>query len=289
MGSALFFLYALPRGGPGSAAALTWPRPALAAAALLLLIATVCGLLVQTALLAGSWAEGMEAASLEAVLGLDLGKAAAARAEIAAVALGLALAARSPTRALWLALGGLGTGAAVTIGWMGHGGASEGAGAWVHLAADMLHVVAAGIWLGALVVFVILFAAPNEKEPVEALDRALRRFSGVGSLLVGVLLATGLINGWYMVGPHHLSGLWTSDYGRLLTLKLVAFGGMLALAARNRFRLSPRLSADLARGASPGDGLSALRKSIGIEFALGLVALAAVAWLGTLVPPAAGG
>ena len=35
MGSALFFVYALPAHGPGSAASLRWSKPALAGAALL--------------------------------------------------------------------------------------------------------------------------------------------------------------------------------------------------------------------------------------------------------------
>jgi copper resistance protein D len=65
--------------------------------------------------------------------------------------------------------------------------------------------------------------------------RALERFSGVGTVLVGTLVATGLINSWFLVGPENVEGLLGTDYGLLLALKLALFAGMLALAGANRF------------------------------------------------------
>ena len=120
-----------------------------------------------------------------------------------------------------------------------------------------------------------------------ALHRALHGFSGVGTAVVAVLLATGAINGWFLVGLDHLNGLWTTAYGRLLSLKLVLFVVMLGLAAANRFHLTPALGRGLGAQDSEGAALAHLRRSVILETALGFGVLALVAWFGTLAPPAA--
>lgn len=109
--------------------------------------------------------------------------------------------------------------------------------------------------------------------------RALAAFSGVGPALVAVLVATGLVNGWLLVGWGPLAALAGSPYVRLLAIKLVLFAGMLALAALNRLRLT----AAVAREAEAA--LPALRASLAIETALGLAVLAVVAALGVTAPP----
>ncbi len=87
MGSALFFVYALPAQGVGSAASLRWSKPLLVSAALLLALATLAGLIAQTATLAGSLADALTRDSLTAVVTqMDLGKSAVARAALALVA-----------------------------------------------------------------------------------------------------------------------------------------------------------------------------------------------------------
>ena len=47
-GSSLFFLYALPKKGAGSAATMAWPRPLLLASASAVLAGCVLGFLAQT-------------------------------------------------------------------------------------------------------------------------------------------------------------------------------------------------------------------------------------------------
>jgi putative copper resistance protein D len=58
---------------------------------------------------------------------------------------------------------------------------------------------------------------------------------------------------------------------------------MLALAAVNRFRLTPSLIAAVERR-DPERTLKPLRRSIVLEFGLGIGILILVAWLGTLAP-----
>ncbi|MFX5578711.1 CopD family protein, partial [Acinetobacter baumannii] len=62
----------------------------------------------------------------------------------------------------------------------------------------------------------------------------------MGTLIVGSLVITGALNYWLIVGPT-VTGLFSSPYGQLLIAKLGLFGLMLALAAANRYRLSPLL------------------------------------------------
>jgi len=98
---------------------------------------------------------------------------------------------------------------------------------------------------------------------------------------------SGLINSWFMVGINRVADLWTTPYGKVLIGKLVVFLGMLALAASNRYFLTPRLGQAMKTDSSRSDALSALRRSILLETLAALVVLGLVAWLGTLAPPIA--
>lgn len=287
-GSSLFLVYALPASGAASAERARWPRRMLVSAALLLAASALLAIGAQSVLLSGSLAEGIKAETLLAVIsGMDLGKAAVVRAAVALMA-ALLLVLLRPSRLSWIAAGALGMIATASLAWMGHGAATEGPLGQLHLASDILHVVAAALWVGALIgFFSLLVVKRRTAEANEALYNALRRFSGVGSALVAVLVITGLINSWILVGANNLEGLWTTPYGQLLSLKLVLFLGMLVLAAANRFRLTPALTRANALGASEGALLS-LRRSISVESLLGFGVLFLVAWLGTLAPPASG-
>lgn len=288
LGSSLFFLYALPRAGAASAAQMPWARRLLLAGALLLGVSAVLGLLAQTSVMAGSIGEGLKRESLQAVIsGMDLGRAAVVRSLAAIAAAGLLLILR-PGRGAWAATAGLGALATASFAWMGHAAATEGGGKVLHLGADIAHAWAAAVWVGALVAFFLLLRVRSPSlEAAGALHRALHGFSGIGTLLVAVLLATGVVNSWFLVGPDRLEGLWTTPYGRLLCLKIAAFVGMLALAAANRFRHTPALAASLESSERQPQALAALRRSVALETGLGVAVLALVAWFGTMAPPSA--
>ncbi|MFZ3008266.1 MAG: copper homeostasis membrane protein CopD [Phenylobacterium sp.] len=287
-GSSLFLIYALPREGPGSGVELGWPRKVLAWAAGVVLAASVVGLLAHTSILAGSIREGMTASSLSAVMTtMSMGPSTLIRASAAALAL-VALQRRA-SRSTWWLCAGLGAVISVSFAWMGHGAATEGALGLLHLSADILHTLAAGAWIGALVAFFLLL---RPRAPSVILDgvlyKALHGFSGVGTGLVAMIVATGLVNSWFLVGPARISGLWTTPYGQLLSLKLLVFVSMLALAAANRFRLTPALGAAIDDGQASDHALGALRRSLLLETTLSILVLGLVAWLGTLAPVSAG-
>jgi copper resistance protein D len=123
----------------------------------------------------------------------------------------------------------------------------------------------------------------GQGEPIDNVDRILLRFSSMGYVAVATLVASGLINSWFLVGS--VSSLLTTLYGQILLAKLGLFGAMLALAAANRFWLVPRMIETRA-GASrdPSVWLGRLRYHVLGEQFLGLLVLLAVSVLGTMRP-----
>lgn len=287
MGSSLFFLYALPKSGAASAARLRWARPLLVSAAALLAGSSLLAIGVQASLFAGSFSAGFTGEAIGAVISfMDLGKAALLRSFVAALAVATLLV-LPPGRASWTVAAALGVVATASLPWMGHGAVTEGSVGLIHLTSAIVHALAAAIWIGALTAFVLLVlnrtAGPGE---YAALHTALRRFSGVGSVVVAALILTGLISGWILVGLDELPTLLTTPYGRLLSAKLVLFAAMLALAAANRFRLAPSFGRSLGDQLQTGPSMRALQRSVALEAALAFAVLILVAWLGTLAPPA---
>ncbi len=179
----------------------------------------------------------------------------------------------------------LAAGALSTLAWAGHGAMSEGEGAWLHLVADIAHLLVAGAWFGALVALVLVARQASgeaDAASVRLLADVSRGFARLGSMIVIVLFASGVANYIFVVGPD-VSGIFANTYGRLLLAKLGVFAGMLALAAANRFRFAPALARALQEG-DAASAVSTLRRSLRVETTLAVVVLVLVALLGTLDP-----
>jgi copper resistance protein D len=192
-------------------------------------------------------------------------------------------------RSSWLGLASLASAVAmVTLAWTGHGAMDEGTPGWQHLAADIVHLLAAGAWIGALFGLILLVMRGAKRIDVTHLrliHRALHGFGRVGPILVGTVILTGLINALFLIGPAKILSLAGDAYGRLLMAKLGLFGVMLGLASLNRFLLTPSLKRSI-EGRCYGDALGLLRRSLAFESGCALAILGLVAWLGTLEPPA---
>jgi hypothetical protein len=78
----------------------------------------------------------------------------------------------------------------------------------------MLHLWCGAFWLGAL--WPLLQVARHD-DPLTAALAA--RFGRIALYLVGVLLAAGALLACRLLGS--LAALWSSDYGRMLSLKLL--------------------------------------------------------------------
>ncbi|MDR3002947.1 MAG: copper homeostasis membrane protein CopD [Acidovorax sp.] len=174
--------------------------------------------------------------------------------------------------------------ALATLAWVGHGAMDTGLRSAVHLGADIAHLWAAGAWVGALCAFVMLASLPPNRLPdsLQLLSRTSHGFAQWGSWIVATLTMTGAINYLLIVGSS-LAPLSSTGYGQLLLVKLALFMAMLALAAANRYRLSPRLKQSLSTGRSD-HARRLLRNSLWTETVLALLVLWSVAWLGVLSP-----
>ena len=170
--------------------------------------------------------------------------------------------------------------ALATLAWAGHGAMDEGSRRNWHFITDFLHLWAAGGWVGALAAFALLL---RQAEPqLAVLARTLTGFETAGALIVAIIGVTGVVNYLFIVGPN-VDGLLDSTYGQLLALKLILFAAMLVFAALNRFHLSPLLEQARQTG-EHGVAVTALRRSMVLEFSVAVIILALVAWLGTLSP-----
>ncbi|MCF5181195.1 copper homeostasis membrane protein CopD [Pseudomonas syringae] len=190
---------------------------------------------------------------------------------------------RWPTESLWVATLA-GSIALATLAWTGHGAMDEGAKRFWHFAADILHLLAAGGWIGALAAFGLMLRIKGSDPEllVRVLSRALSGFETAGALIVGTVIVTGVANYLFIVGPT-VANVISGAYGVLLLVKIVLFAGMIGLATLNRFYLSPAFE----RSAQAGDyslAVTALRKSVVLESTCAVVIVVLVAWLGTLSP-----
>ena len=236
-----------------------WMRPLFAAAWAMLAVGALAGVAAQTILMTG---QPLDGDGIQTVLTRTRwGHVLVVRLILVLIA-GLAIARKSGLK-IQAALA-----AAILISFVftGHGGADG----LVHGIGDAVHLAAAALWIGALAALTLLTARPTPD-----LGACLRAFSGLGSGLVTVLVATGLVNWIYTADGATLADALHSAYGVLLLVKIGLFALMLGLAALNRFVLTPRLAQFPA----------ALRLSVTVELAVGLVILALVGIIGMIEPP----
>jgi putative copper resistance protein D len=283
-GSSLFLLYGRPIASDSTTSDQMWTKHLLMGAGIGILGATVTGFVAQTTVLAGSFGAVGDPSTLKAALfDMNFGISSLVRLAVALLAITTAIYLK-PGMPLWSLCAGLGTIACASFAWMGHGAATEGGAGWIHLGGDIAHLLAAAGWIGALAVFWIMLARPIlSVTGQKALCTSLVGFSGVGTVLVAAIVASGLINSYFLVGwnPAHIV---STRYGQVLIAKLLLFAIMLALAAANRFRHTPYLTRALLKSEPTTVALSHLRQSIVAESTMAAGVLALVSWLGTLAP-----
>jgi putative copper resistance protein D len=205
----------------------------------------------------------------------------------ALLALAMALDHRQRWRTSRMAAGikaALAAGLVGSLAWSGHGAADEGANGMIHVVADVLHLIAAAAWLGALAPLAVLFVSAWHSRDTR--DAALTlaatpRFSTLGVISVATLLTTGIVNTWFLAGS--IPALVGTDYGRLLLVKIALFAAMVGLASINRLTLTPRLADDPSADQSHYS-LRQLARNTALEAALGVVILVIVGILGTTPP-----
>ncbi len=153
----------------------------------------------------------------------------------------------------------------------GHSVWTTARGSGVHFCNQMIHLLAAGAWLGALVPLRLLLGDP-EVASAEAM-RGIRQFSRLGYVAVALVLVTGAINS--VILGSDLSSESARPWLIALAIKLLLVAAMCALALANRIGVAREWSR------------ARLYRSIGLEIAIGALVLAVACILGTLAPPRA--
>ncbi|WPO98344.1 copper homeostasis membrane protein CopD [Pseudomonas sp. HR96] len=158
--------------------------------------------------------------------------------------------------------------ALATLAPVGHAVMLDGLDGTLLVINQLVHLFCVGAWMGALMLLTFLLAKPKGQD----MGELLLRFSSIGLVLVIGVLVTGLINVRVLTGS-----FWPvpgqSPFATVLAVKAAMVLCMLALAAWHRRRLH-----------RPPVSQQQLRWTVGIEWALGFGALAAVSLLGTLAP-----
>jgi len=133
----------------------------------------------------------------------------------------------------------LAAGLVVTPGLSGHASVSGP----VSLVADAAHVQAAAAWTGGLA-FVVLALLLARGRRWELAATSVPRFSTMAMVSVAFLLVAGAVNGYLQVRAWR--GLWETEYGVLLLVKIGLVVPLLGLGAYNNRFAVPRLRERIA-------------------------------------------
>ena len=153
--------------------------------------------------------------------------------------------------------------------------------AWVMLAGDVVHVLAAAVWAGGLVVVVVTWRRVGATAPPDALAGVVVRFSGTALWAMGAVALGGMAMAWALARQPR--ALVSTDWGWTLVVKVALVAVILLVAAYNRWRLLPALAAADAGGRAARAQLgTTMRVEVGL-----LVAVLAVTAVLTGLRPAA--
>ncbi len=105
---------------------------------------------------------------------------------------------------------------------------------------DMLHLLAASVWGGGLLVLsVVVLPSLVKRGDLVMMARISRRFSRVSGLAIILILVTAVFHLWHSVGS--LQALWKTSYGLTVFAKIGLLYFLILLYAFNRFVSVPVL------------------------------------------------
>ena len=138
------------------------------------------------------------------------------------------------------------------------------------VALQWFHLLAVGLWLGGLVVLLLQIRG------VETISKAqiARRFASLAGLGLAAVVVTGTLRAIVDIGS--VDALFSTDFGRLVLLKVALLIPIAGLGALNHFRNVPAA----IRGLGP------LRRTGSLEISIGTAILLVAALLVNTAPPA---
>jgi putative copper export protein/nitrogen fixation protein FixH len=210
---------------------------------------------------------------VDRLLGTPLGRALWWRAlPIGVAGAAVAAAANLPPRLrripfLILGLASLGAVLAHTLA--SHAGAGTGPWRWPNIVDQWVHFSSVGVWMGGLAALLVAVrGVPDERKTM-----AVRRFSTGAGIALGLVAVTGILRALDEVGAW--SALFSTDFGRVVLLKVGLLIVLAALGAINRYRTVPAILKTL----------QGLRRVGGTELAVAAFVLAVTGLLTGLAPP----
>jgi copper transport protein len=139
--------------------------------------------------------------------------------------------------------------------------------------AQLIHVSAAGIWVGGLASLLLA----TRGLPGDSRGSAVRRFSTWAGVALGLVVLTGLVRAIAEIGS--IDALLSTDYGLVVLAKSGLLGALALLGAANRWLAVPLAERTLGR----------LRRIGTAEIAIATTVLALSGVLVNLVPPVSAG
>ena len=272
VGAVFFRLLVWPAGGTAR-----WPARLLLGAAIAGLLAALAGIALQGALGAGvTLGHALDAPVLQGSLETRTGHTWLLRAALWAFLVVFLALYRSAT-SRWETLG-LALPVAVLVGTLPYAGHAETQSPQALLIpADVLHVLAAGAWLGGLTLLLACFWPRRRQQPGDGAAEATARFSRLALPAIAVLVAAGSTQAWFYLGS--IGAFFDSTYGWALVAKIALLSGVVALAAANRRRTIRLVAGD-------AEAAPRLRRAMRAEVVLAVLVLAATATLVRAAPPA---
>ena len=244
----------------------------LVVAATLALVSNVAWLSLVAGQMSGSWANSTDPSTLEmAASATRFGRIYVARLAGLAV-LWCIIILKTPRPRLTSIVAGL---LLASLAPVSHAAAAAGGEVAILGAAnDALHLLTAGFWIGGLTILAMLI--PQLWRSPKELLGPLRIFSVWGTLVVVLLVATGLINAASILPAPSMFG--ESAYFGLLVVKVALASTMIALAALNRWRFAPAIRNERA------GSVRNLARSVRLELVIGITVIGIAASLGLVSP-----
>jgi copper transport protein len=152
---------------------------------------------------------------------------------------------------------------------------------------DVVHVLAASVWVGGIAC--LLFALPAATRCLQATERSrlllavLVRFSPLALGAVVAIAVTGVVQAYIDVRSVH--GLLHTTYGALVIAKTVLLLCLIGFGWVNRTRLIPALRRIVDAKQPPGEVGASTRRSLRGEFTVMLCILGVTAALVSYAPP----
>ena len=131
-------------------------------------------------------------------------------------------------------------GIALALGAYWFDGHTVSRGPWmVHAAVNLVHVAAASVWVGGVFAVTLSAWMRRRRDADTGLCAMVVRFSSLAAISLGALSVAGLVMAWLVLDS--FGDLFSSDWGRVLLLKVGVVAIAAGLGGFNHFVLRPAL------------------------------------------------